>query len=98
MKITILSVNEPQDKLRDLDMVLHPEKWPCYPFLPLRHTEKRDPSCPSLPLLGFVLPDKPTHVIIGCVHLTVLGVQEIESLAEEAYKTASEMLEQWTVD
>lgn len=97
--VKVVCEYEPRDQVRDLDMVLHPDKWPLGLILPLRHVEKRDPNNPNLPLLGFVLADKPTHVCVGCVHLVVLGVQEIETLAEEAYQSVSEMLKAgWTVD
>lgn len=90
----------PQDILRDLIMVHNPQWWPLDSALPLTHRTELEPEPNPMGLhkLGFILENDPLTVHVGCLHLTALGVQKLEELAEERYQSAVEMLEHWAVD
>lgn len=92
------------DIIRDLAMVHHPNWWPIDGVLPLTHVSEMEPEPNPLqiPKLGFILEEDayrtPIKVKVGCVHLTALGIQKLEELAEKTYADAKEMLQDWRVD
>lgn len=40
-------------QVADLDMMRHPDRWPQWPCLPLKHVSKRDET--GFPLLGYLV-------------------------------------------
>lgn len=89
----------PLDKLEELVVVYHPEWWVYRnAVLPLTHRTEIDPIFPIVHKLGFILPQDPTTVYEGCIHLTAARVQKIEELAQRHYQSAVDMLQEWKID
>jgi hypothetical protein len=79
---------------RDLEMIRHPGQWPAWPKLPLSHPVQREPSCPFLGQLGFLLDQSgpPYIVFLGCMFevdpatAPTIRFETIEALLEAGWR------------
>ena len=80
---------------RERDMILHDEKWPCWPRLPMKHTRHKDLEVPTLPLLGVICAGELTRVYLCNVIETIV----FEKTPYRQYESVDAVLaDGWIVD
>lgn len=76
---------------QELAMIRDPNRWPCWPQLPLKHRRKKEKDIPNMALLG-VLIDGTTTVIEGCMF------QISDDSPKHEYASVEAILRDWEID
>ena len=75
---------------KDEEMIRNPQRWPCFPVLPLRHRHNDTFGDDGLGLMCGAQ-DKPPYVVhVGCMFLPSKEVK--------TYPTLDALLKDWQVD
>lgn len=84
----------PPTRADHLEMMAHESNWQAWPFCPLKHTSKRDPVFPGMPLTGMLATGQGATVFIGNIFF---GINE--QTPRQEYNSLEEVLDDgWIVD
>ena len=85
-------------KFDDKEMILNPERWPCWPVLPLKHRTK---DFFEEDALGFLVDDlvnnKPFQVYLESIYL-IPKDGNLAGLKHTTYADLDKLVEDWRVD
>ena len=75
-------------------MIKDPERWPLFPFLPMKHrTEKEG----QWPVHGFIVKFYPKRVYRRSIHEMAEGAS-LDGMPRDEYESIAALAEDWEVD
>lgn len=80
----------------ETEMIMDEDKWPCWPFLPMKNHGKKDPQSPSFPLLGVIISGRTNRVILA--NMCDVDKMTDETPAMEYPSIAAMLADGWIVD
>jgi hypothetical protein len=89
--------SDPPTVADDIYMMGHPEHWPQWPRLPVKHRRERDAS--GFPKLGIMVePRSQQHEPEPLVYLTNLFFGTLEGAEFLRYESLEQLAQDWMVD
>lgn len=76
--------------MNDITMMKDSDRWPQWPFLPVKHRHQRDP----MPLCGVLFADTKPIVL----EVNLFAMEGIEDVKRHSYPTFEALAEEWEVD